>query len=115
MSDNYTKDGRLIIKDDVERINKLRHLNLSDTICPICHTKTVNKNMRQCTKCHQVLLWSEIDDAQFAIENMDDFYMWHKSIFGLSAWYHSSYFDVKSRTTQHSNVEEFCRLNKIKI
>ena len=49
------------------------------------------------------------------LDTNSDFYAWHKSIFGLYAWYHSSYWDIVNKNKHKSNVQEFCKQNNIKI
>jgi hypothetical protein len=115
MNQAYTKEGNLIVPDQVERNNKLRHLKLSDTICPICHTKTVSRLMRQCTKCKQILLWSG-DSIEYTLYQHNDFYMWYKSPSTLiEGWHHSSYFNVSPYNKHQSNVNEFYQQNNIKV
>lgn len=59
--------------------------------CPRCSKPLVDKARRRCLGCQGLLYWYG-DDCQYAESRRDDFYIWHKSIFGNIGWYHSSYF-----------------------
>jgi len=72
---------------------KNTNLKFSDKICPRCQSKSVNKNARRCDNCKGILLWDG-DDAKFAIERRDGWYLWHKTVFGIEGWFSQNYWDI---------------------
>ena len=58
----------------------------------------VNKLFRRCDACGGKLVWDG-DDAKEFNANMDDWYMWHKSVFGLTGWFSKDYWRGEFNTT----------------
>lgn len=59
--------------------------------CPNCHGRRVSRDARRCGDCGKRLLFDG-DDAAGVTE---DFYVWHRSIFNFSGYYHRSFFTAE--------------------
>lgn len=84
-----------------ERVNIVRNLKVDWHYCPSCNKRTTVKEWRKCSACNCRVFWQG-DDCSDAIEKDEDFYIWCKTIFGLTGWVHKSYwydaFTLKQRT-----------------
>ena len=63
--------------------------------CPRCNKKAINKEMRRCNACGGRVFW-EYDTVGInnAIERMDGFFIWHRSINGIIGWFDQSYWNI---------------------
>ena len=59
--------------------------------CPRCMNKTVDRDHRTCRHCGGYLLFNG-DDAKLLNETHTDWWMWYRSVFNFTGWYHSSFF-----------------------
>ena len=81
-------------------INGLTHIkNTSDKFCPRCGQKTVRRDLRKCIGCNGRLIWDG-DDAMNIIKEMDWFYCWHKTPYGVTGWFDASYFQHRRDNTK---------------
>lgn len=71
----------------VPTFHHLRHKR-DPHICPRCMKRAVRRDMRKCGHCQGTLLFPGDD----ALRITEDWFMWHRSIFGLEGFYHRSYF-----------------------
>lgn len=95
MSDQYTKDGKLIVNDQNERIRRLKNQTLSDQFCPRCNHKAVDKPNRTCQNCHGRLLWADADSGKTSLTEYEPFYVWAKPVAtGLEGWYPMEFWNL---------------------
>jgi ribosomal protein L37E len=84
----------------IEQLSGSRHKR-NDRICPRCGKPSVDRDNRRCAACGGRLLFpGDTGNDVFGQPIMNgqgaaDWFMWHRSIFGFTGWYHRSYFDNK--------------------
>ena len=70
-------------------------LKRSPEFCPRCGAKAVSRLLRCCAQCKGVLLFADVDDAAYAIERRDGWYMWDKpQAAGVMGWYPQSFYGI---------------------
>lgn len=66
-----------------------RRLKRDWRICPKCMKRAVRRDLRRCGSCRARLLFPG-DTASSVI---GDWFLWHRSVFGLEGWYHRSFWE----------------------
>ena len=89
------------VADHKGGITKYRNIKRTDKRCPRCMSYRVNRTFRRCDNCKGALLWAPEDDIQPYFDRYEAFYIWMKSIWGLTGWYHSDYFVSKANETKY--------------
>jgi hypothetical protein len=60
-------------------------------VCPNCKQRGVSRDARRCGNCGKRLLFDG-DDASNVV---DDFFLWHRSVFNFEGYYHRSFFTTE--------------------
>jgi hypothetical protein len=89
-TEEYNKDKRMY-----SGFTAFPNIKRTWHLCPRCAHQarrfTVDKDHRVCSNCRGRLYWDG-DDCGISNREHEDYYVWHRSIFGMEGWFHSSYF-----------------------